>query len=345
MNTGTDLLSLLHLYAASNDGQPWFAATVVTKHRSSYRKPGALMLIDPLGRAFGLISGGCLEADIVLHSKKALFDGRARLVVYDSTEDGNIAAELGLGCNGRVGVLIQPLTDAHRAVLLALRTHLLEGHDAHLLQCFASDDPDDLAGLTLLDEHLNPILSVQDAPLPPLDQASAPPAVLSDDARHWALTRQRAPVNLWIVGGGIDAEPVANIAVMLGWRVTVVDHRAAYARENRFAGVEAIVRDKAGDFTGRIDADAVILMSHNLDMDAAWLAHCQAAPRLRYVGLLGPVERRDDVIARSGLNPDAHPVTLVHGPMGLDIGGELPESIAVSVIAQCHQVLAREDRL
>ena len=344
MNTGTDLLSLLHHYAASDDQQPWLAATVVTKHRSSYRKPGALMLVDPFGRTFGLISGGCLEADIVLQSKKVLFDGQARLVVYDSTEDGNIAAELGLGCNGRVGVLIQLLTTAHRAVLLALRTRLLDGRDAHLLQCFASDDPGDLAGLTLLDEHLTPALSAHESPLPALSSAK-PPTVLSDGARQWALTRQRAPINLWIIGGGIDAEPVASIAVMLGWRVTVVDHRAAYGRDNRFPGVEHIVRDKADDFIGRIDADAVILMSHNLDMDAAWLAHCRPVPRLRYIGLLGPVQRRDDVIALSGLDPDAHPVTLVHGPMGLDIGGELPESIAVSVIAQCHQVLAHQHRL
>lgn len=344
MSTGTDLLSLLHQYAAADDSQPWLAATVVTKHRSSYRKPGALMLVDPLGRTLGLISGGCLEADIVLQSKKVLFDGQARLLIYDSTEDGNIAAELGLGCNGRVGVLLQLLTPAHRDVLMALRERLLEGRDSHLLQCFGSDQPDDLACLALLDEHQTPVCSAGDRPLPPLSE-TPPPAVLTDGFRQWALTRQKAPVQLWIIGGGIDAEPVARIAVMLGWRVTVVDHRAAYARENRFAGVERIVREQAEDFGARIEADAVILMSHNLEMDAAWLGHCGRASQLRYIGLLGPAQRREEVIALSHLNPDEIPVTLVHGPMGLEIGGDLPESIAVSVIAECHQVLARQDRL
>lgn len=344
MSTGTDLFSLLQHYAAGDDTQPWLAATVVTKHRSSYRKPGALMLVDPLGRTSGQISGGCLEADIVLQSKKVLFDGRARLLVYDSSEDGNIAAELGIGCNGRVGVLLQLLTPAHRQLLLALHNRLRQGLDSHLLQCFASDRPDDLSAMALLDGQLSPLLSTGREPLPNLD-GSASPAVIADGPRQWALTRQRAPVNLWIVGGGIDARPVASIAAMLGWRVTVVDHRAAYARSQHFADAERIVRDRAGEFTGSIPADAVILMSHNLEMDAAWLAHCRQAPQLRYVGLLGPAQRRDEVIALSHLDPNEHPVTLVHGPMGLEIGGELPESIAVSVIAQCHQVLARQGRL
>lgn len=344
MTTGTDLLSLLRHYAASTDDQPWLAATVVTKHRSSYRRPGALMLVDPLGRTFGLISGGCLEADIVLQGKKVLFDGQARLIVYDSTEEGNIAAELGLGCNGRVGVLIQRLTPAHRDVLLTLRERLLQGFDSHLLQCFASDCPQDLSALLLLDEQLAPIGSAQDEPLPPLAGSQAP-AVIADDSKQWALTLQRAPVSLWIVGGGVDAEPVAAMAAMLGWRVTVVDHRSAYARASRFPGAERIVRETADDYAGNIDADAVILMSHNLNMDAAWLARCGDAIRLRYIGLLGPVDRRDDVIARSGLAAQDHPVALIHGPMGFDIGGDLPESIALSVMAQCHQVLAAHGRV
>lgn len=344
MTTGTDLLSLLHHYATCVDTEPWLAATVVTKHRSSYRKPGALMLVDPLGRTFGLISGGCLEADIVLQGKKVLFDGQARLIVYDSTEEGNIAAELGLGCNGRVGVLVQQLTPSHRDLLLSLRERLLQGIDSHLLQCFASDRPQDLAALVLLDETLKPLSMVETSPLPPLTGVENP-GTITHGSQQWALTRQRAPVNLWIVGGGIDAEPVASLAAMLGWRVTVVDHRSVYARPNRFPTAERILRDTADDYAGNIDADALILMSHNLAMDAAWLARSKDAPRLQYIGLLGPTDRRDDVIVRSGLSSQERPCELIHGPMGFEIGGDLPESIALSVMAQCHQILARHGRV
>ncbi len=347
MPTNNSLYQLLKDYDQSVGDEPWVAATVVTKYRSSYRKPGAMMLIDPLGRGHGLISGGCLESDIVLQARRVQHGGSARYVVYDSTEEGNIAAELGLGCNGRVGVLVQELEDRHRTLLGILRQRLEEGKVSRLLQCFDSPDSGDLSTLILLDPDNQPAATTEpEPPLPPLPGRSrSRHQVLEADGRQWSLVDYLPPVSLWVIGGGVDAQPVVAMAATLGWRVTVVDHRPAYGRPRDFPGAEALLRETAENFEGPIGADAAIVMSHNLDMDAAWLAKLAGARGLLYTGLLGPAERKQEVIDIAGVDPLGPFALGLHGPMGFDIGGDLPESIAVSVIAQCHQVLASAGRL
>ncbi len=347
MSTHNSLYQLLRDYAAEAGDEPWLAATVVTKYRSSYRKPGAMMLVDPLGRARGLISGGCLESDIVLQARQVQHSGRARYVVYDSTEDGSIAAELGLGCNGRVGVLVQELGEAHGALLRTLLGRLEQGRAARLLQCFESAEPEDLAAMVLLDEDSRPLATTDPAlPLPALPGPDAGRhQVLAAGERQFSLVDYLPPVSLWVIGGGVDARPVVSLAATLGWRITVVDHRAAYGRARDFSGAESLVRETAETFAGAIDADAAIVMSHNIHTDAAWLARLAEMDGLLYTGLLGPAERKQEVIDRAGINPLGPFALNLHGPMGLDIGGDLPESIAVSVIAQCHQTLATAGRL
>jgi len=324
-----------------NPSSDWVAATVVSKLRSSYRHPGAMMLINPDGHSLGLVSGGCLEADVRLNARKVISLQQPRCVVYDGSEEGNIALELGLGCNGRVEILIQQLYQPQLDLLLQLLQRMENSQASFLLHCFDSPASCDLNSLALFDSAGQCIASTTDVPLPDISQQLLTKhQILTQGERRWSLNRQDPPIKLWIIGGGADAQPMVRLAGSLAWQITLIDHRQGYARPADFPDVR-ILRFKADKLTSNPDADAALLMSHNLALDAAWLARLQSCQSLRYIGLLGPRDRRDQVLQLADI-PDHSPIhSLLHGPMGFDIGGDTPESIALSTLAQCHQALFR----
>lgn len=341
---------LCHLLRKLRDNQStdWVIATVASKYRSSYRQPGAMMFVDPDGQSFGLVSGGCLEANIRLNARKVLALDRPKCILYDSTEDGaedeNVASELGLGCNGRVEILIQPLKSEQREVLLQLLDRMETGQDSFLLQCFKSDNPDDLNALMLLDGEFDLVNSATDISLPELDTSNSDKhQILLDGQKHWSLNGQAHPVKLWVVGGGEDAQPMVRLAATLGWKTTLLDHRPGHAREADFPLANRFVRQRPTDIEGAIDADAVLIMTHSLELDAAWLSRISGCEDIRYIGLLGPVERRREVFKLAEIDPDSGMHDLLRGPMGFDIGGDLPESVALSTLAQCHQALFQKE--
>ena len=333
-----NLYQLVGLITATEDLSGWVTATVVNKHRSSYRKPGAMMLVSPLGQTFGLISGGCLESDIVLRARRVLEYGVAEYVVYDSAEDGNIAAELGLGCNGRIGVIVEPLTTGHHSLYQALYRHLQRGCSATLIHCL---EPVESCGLRALVDKDDAVLGeLPGIPqVPALAELSAACPVETAGAA-WSLVKVKPPVRLLIAGGGVDARPVAHLAATLGWRVTVADHRTVNARKADFPAAESLLRSLPGRPETALKVDAAIVMSHNLDTDARWIRYLSDMRDLYYVGLLGPESRKAEVMALAGLASQGIFARRVRGPMGIDIGGDLPEAVAVSVIAQCHRELA-----
>lgn len=341
--TGNSLYTLLQHYTASaaTDAN-WLAATVLTRHQSSYRKPGAMLLVSPLGKVHGLVSGSCLEHDVVLRAQKVRAFGRPEFVIYDSTDADNIAAELGLGCKGQVGILIQELTPAHRTVLTQLHRRQQAGRGAYLLYCCASPALADLATLVLLDDTLQ-VLASSD-PQAPLPALPAPPAqiatVIEARQRRWVLVRQRPPIQVWVLGGGVDAIPLVSMAAMLGWRISVIDHRANRARARDFPAAEQLVRSTPEDFEPLQPAQAVFIMTHNQNLDARWLRRLHQLGAPAYLGLLGPAARKAGVLAEAELAADTDVARRIHGPMGLNIGGDLPESVAISALAECHQQLA-----
>lgn len=149
--------------------------------------------------------------------------------------------------------------------------------------------------------------------------------------------------HLLVFGGGVDAQPLVAIAAQLGWRVTLVDARAAYARQQHFPAAHKILRQSADQLEPALlsSIDAAIVMTHNIQMDADALAAIQQSSA-RYTGLLGPNKRRQRVLSTANLTEDSLTKPLA-GPMGLNIGGELPESIALSILAECHAVLEQRD--
>jgi xanthine dehydrogenase accessory factor len=309
-----------------------------------------MMLVDPDGQSLGLVSGGCLEADIRLNARKVLAFDEPRCILYDSTEEGTIAAELGLGCNGRVEILIQPIKTVHHDLLLLLLDRMEAGADSFLLQCFESENLDDLNQLVLLNDRAELITKATGTALPKLGslEFDSPELksheVLSENHQRWSLNRHDHPIKLWVIGGGMDAQPLVSMAATLGWKVSLLDHRPAYARQADFPLVENIIRQRPESLDHDVDADAAILMTHNLELDANWLKRIQDCQSLRYIGLLGPVDRKLEVMELAGIESSPEIEEFLHGPMGFDIGGDIPESVALSTLAECHQVLFRRRR-
>lgn len=339
-SNSTHLFDILRRYREADEGENWLAATLVSKHRSSYRLPGAMMLINPLGQSFGLISGGCLEANIREQARRVQAVKHALCPVYDTTDEDSIAAELGLGCNGRVEVLIQELSEGCRAVLLQLLDRMENGASSYLLHCFSSGHQHELGQIALLDEKHNLLIAESNTELPDISKLpSARHQIVEDSGRRWSLNRHLAPLRLCVIGGGVDARPMVEIASKLGWQVTLVDHRISHARPQDFQGASRIVRQSPLELTEPLAFDAAVIMSHNLGLDAQWLQKLQHCETLRYLGLLGPVDRKHEVLRLADISPQSDFCERIYGPMGLDMGGDTPESVALSTLAQCHQVV------
>ncbi len=154
----------------------------------------------------------------------------------------------------------------------------------------------------------------------------------------------RPAPRLLLIGAGADAQPILNLARQLDWRVVIADHRPAYARAERFPGAEQVLQAEPDGLRAQLAhrrINAVVLMSHNINVDARFLDVLQDLP-CQYLGMLGPASRHDQLFTMTGIDPAIFGQTL-HAPVGLDIGGASPESIALSLITEIHAVLHDRD--
>jgi xanthine/CO dehydrogenase XdhC/CoxF family maturation factor len=318
---------------------PGALATVVATAGSTYRKPGARMLIYADGSYLGLLSGGCLEADLQLHAQEVIEHGRTRAIEYDMRGADDILFGIGAGCEGAMRVLIEPapaggttaeaLEQAGRILRTGEPTCLVAVHDATDL----------------------PLGTFSLASLPPFLEAAAHEALAGEASRQFDLERGSArvrafvqflapPPHLLVCGAGPDARPVVSAARAMGWRVTVVDHRPAYADARQFPGARVLCVD-ARALLESVDVarcQAAVVMSHHLASDVEYLrALARAGPD--YVGLLGPAARRRRIAEELGpLARELH--SRLRGPVGIDIGAVIPEAIALAIVAEVHAWLA-----
>ncbi|MCG9722695.1 XdhC family protein [Shewanella sp. Isolate7] len=322
----------------------WVLAVVTHVEGSAYRKVGAMMLIHGMGKSVGLVSGGCLEADLRRRAQRLIQTEQAASVCYDASDETDASYQL--GCGGLIRLMLVPLCAANHY----LHFHALKDALATRGQCHYQ--------LPLIDESLLPgapsALSVQVW----CDQRAVDDAhggcQLSDFSRPGVLPGELASLiiplrerhRIAIFGGGLDAQPVCQIAQQLGWRVDVVDRRTSYAREYDFVGANIIkqpVNELPQNFWTRLDG--AIVMQHNLELDAQAVAAIhQHAQQLSYLALLGPGHRRDRVLALAGLDATSFNAYF-SAPAGLVLGGELPASIALSILSECHGVLHGAKRI
>jgi xanthine dehydrogenase accessory factor len=320
-------------------------ATVVHVEGSAYRRPGARMLIGPDGRHVGSISGGCLETDVCRKAWWMTEDGRPTVRVYDTTsEEDDAAWEFGLGCNGVVHVLLERLDHpAARQTLEFLadrRTTRQPGVIATIVHA-AAESGVGVGDRLLVDQRgLSCGGGLEAAPLAPLLRGQARACLEAAGSRLLRLEGcvvflefVAPPQPLVIFGAGHDAVPLVAFATQLGWHVTVADGRPTHARRDRFPAADQVLLLPRHDPLAALTIDAesnVVVMTHNFPQDVVLLRALLPA-RPRYLGLLGSQRRAARLLAAVGA-PGA--VGDLHAPVGLDIGADTPELIALAIVAE-----------
>ncbi len=338
---------------ARERGAALVLATVVETAGSTYTKPGQRMLIGADGSHHGLVSGGCLEGDLVLQAAAVFAGGAPRLVTYDMRRGDDDLWGLGIGCNGMLRLLLQRLDAAHDYEPFATLAGVLTGEQpADLRLVVESSLPALPVGATLLDTAAGPrghgldtAAAARLRDLAPVDSSASRARRSEADAggaRLTLLTQRLRPLPRALVfGAGPDAVPVVGGFQALGWRVAVCDHRDAWLARAEFASVPRHAAADPASVAALLAAapvDVAVVMSHNLEADARCLG-ALATVSVPYVGLLGPPQRRERLLER--LDPaaarDLRP--RLHGPAGLDIGADSPASIAVSIVAEAFAAL------
>jgi xanthine/CO dehydrogenase XdhC/CoxF family maturation factor len=354
-----ELADIMQAYtAASRAGKQTALATVVHVQGSSYRRPGARMLITEDGHLTGAISGGCLEGDALRKAQQAMSQQKPMLVKYDTTDEDDAQLGIGLGCNGIIHILIEPLNSSG-ALPVQLFTRLLaRRQQAVLVTVFAPGQRSyPHPGTCLLytadgtwhggldDQALqNALLSGAQQVLE--RQASVTQTYVAAGHRLTAFIELVQPVvSLVVAGAGNDAMPLVQIARILGWEVTVVDGRPRYASAERFPSANRVLVAKPEQVLPQIQTDAqtvFVLMTHNYRYDLGMLQQL-AAIQPGYIGVLGPrqkLQRMLNELEEQGTRFSRTGQAALYGPVGLDIGAETAEEIALAVIAEIKAVLA-----
>lgn len=370
------LQALQHLGAS---GRPGALATLVRTWGSTYRRPGARMVIGPEGPLAGTLSGGCLEGDVSEIAQRVVQSRRPVLVRYDLSEDQ--VWSLGLGCGGGVEVLIEPLEpervreavavghvdDARRlpqplnpeSLVVAGLAGLAAGATVAVITAFSlpegvsgAQGPGswELAGLARMalwrqEGELRVVGSLGDEQLTAwafeegrrrMAGGPAPKGVVvapvAGEPQVFVDLLQPAP-RLLVLGAGHDAVPVVQMAAAAGFRVVVADPRPAFATVHRFPGAERVLVCEPADTPEQVPLtprDYVLVMNHHKQRDRESLqAWWQGPPE--YVGILGPRRRTEEMLQELGIQP-APP--RLYFPVGLDLGAETPEEIALSIVGE-----------
>ena len=329
-------------------------ATVVHVDGSSYRRPGARMLVTDDSKITGAISGGCLEGDALEKAMFAMATGENKLITYDSTGEDDIQYGLHLGCNGVVHILFEPIKkdDPLNPVEL-LRLISNAGEEAVVVTLFSLKKIQPGTRLLWLQNKMHSSLTepVQRLLTEPVKiaQAEKQSAFVDLDIDQGTCTAFiewiDRPVSAVIAGAGNDVQPLVEIAAMLGWSVTIVDGRFHYALPERFPDAAKVLYSKPADVLSQIKTDdqtVFLLMSHNYNYDLGFLAHI-VEQEFGYIGLLGPAQKRDHMLSDlqdQGVKLNEEQLSKIHGPTGLDIGAENATEIALSIIAEVKAFLS-----
>lgn len=332
-------------------GQPALLATLVAVRGSSYRRPGARLLIGCDGVVAGAVSGGCLERDLARRGWWHTADGGPALVTYDSTDDADeLGARLGLGCNGVVDILLERLAGPgapERPLDFIARCFETES-EGLLLTVFRSTDPGAPVGGWLgLDAGDRPSGTIARKDLVALARGlragggrRSTTAVVGEV--EVLVEPIQPPPHLFVLGCGSDAVPLVGLAQALGWTTTVWDPRSRFETRVRFAAADARHTGPAAALQPSIDRafrPIAVVMSHDATRDREALAMLSRS-RAGYVGVLGPRRRTERLLADEGLSAEAFRV--LHAPAGLSLGAETSAEIALSIIAEVQAVLNDE---
>jgi len=322
-------------------------ATVVRISGSAYRRPGAKLLITDGGETFGGVSGGCLESDVRGQALEILRGAPNLLLHYDTGSDEETLWGLGLGCEGAVDVFVQRIDTAW-----------MEGPGKQIRELIASGTP--FASITpLAGPQSGRTLLLAKSTLsgsvgsPELDRELSHRAsqLLEGEGGGEMLERDgdavfvdvlRPPPRLFIFGAGDDAQPLASLASTAGFEVTIVDHRPAYLNAERFPPPLRLELRRPSDGLAGLPLtlsrrNFAVVQTHALTHDRDWL-RALSGQQLAYLGLLGPRARKEQVLRDLSLEGKN-----LFAPIGIDIGADGPEQVAVSIVAEMLAVHARRE--
>ena len=352
-----ELQEILKKIAQFAPNEKAILATVVDVKGSGYRRAGARMLIDADGKSIGTVSGGCLEADVLERAKKVLQTGDATVITYDTAQDENSVFGLGMGCRGIVRVLLEPIEK--ESFLVGVFEFIHEYRFRQFIATMISSSRAVIGGRMFYSsfdqfdfEHLpNDVedfgelkkdceeFFLQNKP------AEVREYKIGDDNFEMFFENINPPLSLLLFGAGFDALPLTRFAKELGWRVTVVDHRAAFANAERLPAADEIIVSRSEDLLEGLFKDensAAVMMTHNYDRDRDILYRLLNSS-CRYIGALGPKTRTANLVGEiraDGKTFDESNLEKLYAPVGLDIGSETPEEIALAVVAEIEAVLA-----
>lgn len=333
-------------------------ATLVHLNGSSYRRPGARMIVDEEGQLTGAISGGCLEGDALRKAVFCIHTQIPKLVVYDTSDEEDATIGIQLGCSGIIQVLFEPIHETDplnpiellkKAIQIRQNTVLVTLYAPHI------KNSDTVGTSMLLEEsgefHHNstfqvvPEMLMQDIRETLMIKKSSFKSYQHNDAAFSAfLSFISPPISLIIVGAGNDAIPLQSIAETLGWEVTIVDGRHTYAKIERFSSACQIIVSKPEKVLQQIPMDektVFVLMTHNYNYDYAMLK-ALLNKNVPYIGALGPKKKLDNMITdlkAENIFLNERQKNILYGPVGLEIGAETPAEIALSITAEIMSVM------
>jgi xanthine dehydrogenase accessory factor len=342
---------------AQGEGKQTALATVVHVEGSSYRKEGARMLITEDGELTGAISGGCLEGDAL---RKALFvmqEKKPKLVVYDTSNEDDVDVGYQLGCDGIIKVLIEPINHEEAVHPITILKEATTGrNNSVIVTLFSLKHNNIQKGTCLLVKEDESVLeSMDDEMLLDKLMADVKTSLTNKKSvnKNYGENEEELTAfihflkpqpTLILVGAGNDAIPLVKMAEVVGWKVTVVDGRSNYASKKRFSsGCQLLVSKPEEIFSGiEIDDQTLfVLMTHNYNYDLAVLRQL-IGKNVRYIGILGSrnkLTRMVDELSCNRTNTE-EALSKIYSPVGLDIGAETPEEIALSIMSEIKAVLA-----
>jgi xanthine/CO dehydrogenase XdhC/CoxF family maturation factor len=343
-------------------------ATVVGLVGSGYRRPGARMLIKETGETFGTVSGGCLEADVLEHAKDVWRTNQAKVITYDTTKNEDSVFGLGMGCRGEIRILLEnaqsnPVFDflddcfaQRKSGAIATLINKPENFSYSTGTKFFFRPTEPLK--TNFNEENPPaedwfqnLLSDLFAYFPnknvfPFADLSQTKCYLTPSGEvEFFIEPVKLPLKLFIFGSGYDAIPLLELADKIGWQVIVIDHRQAWATKERFPQAQEIIVEKAENLPRETFFDenaAAVLMTHNYERDRETFRVLHSIP-LNYIGALGPKKRTEKILKElsfDGINFNEQQLEKIYAPIGLDIGAENPEDIAIAIISELCAVLS-----
>jgi len=349
-----EIEQIVHAFKiAKKQGKKAALATVVHVTGSSYRRPGARMLVTEDGVMTGAISGGCLEGDALRKAVLAISQEKNKLVIYDTTDEDDAKLGIQLGCNGIVSILFEPIIDtSNNHPINALENAIAKRKPTIIITSFSQDQQMHLGTFSestipsIIKKKLaNELLEVMESGV-----SLYKDLLIEDQLHHCFLEYCPPAISLFVVGAGNDAIPLIKFANILGWETHLMDGRHTHANLKRFPSVTNILVGKPLELipTMTIDArTAFILMTHNYNYDLKML-ECLQGKGFGYIGLLGPMAKRERMFEE--LNQKAVVFTnaekeKIFGPTGLDLGAERAEEIALSICSEVMSVMNKKSAI